>query len=136
MFKYIFLAFCYFSRYKSDGCSAKRDDPFGPYWDHFGVYFDSDEIYGPLGYDPDLESQEWTRKYPSNQYPVLAFTGAPGTFPIQEKNVHLQKYLKWSDEIEAKADKFIASFRKNENDTFLGIHLRNGADFVSFFFRI
>lgn len=66
-------------------------------------------------------------------YPVLAFSGAPGAFPVLEKNVQLQKYLKWSDAIEKKADDFIKSFKPDENAKLIGIHLRNGVDFVSFF---
>ena len=47
-----------------------------------------------------------------------------------EKDVPLQKFLKWSDSIEKNATDFIKKFLKNEK--FLGIHIRNGVDFVSY----
>lgn len=121
------------ARHDSTGCNAKEGNPFGPYWDRFGVDFDGDEFYGPLGYDPSFgdDKQKWTEKYPGSIYPVLAFTGAPGAFPVQEKNVHLQKYLKWSDAINDEAQAFIDKFKTDPADKFIGIHLRNGIDFVN-----
>ena len=55
--------------------------------------------------------------------------GAPGAFPVEEKNKGLQKYVRWSKKIEKEAKKFISSVLNNE--PFVGIHLRNGIDFVS-----
>jgi peptide-O-fucosyltransferase len=60
---------------------------------------------------------------------VLAFTGVPGAFPILEKDVPLQQYLKWSDLIDKKANEFINNLKETEQDIFLGIHLRIGEDF-------
>ncbi|CAH2002162.1 unnamed protein product [Acanthoscelides obtectus] len=54
--------------------------------------------------------------------------GAPASFPIQQKNRALQKYLKWSDDIEEKAIKFIKTYIPK--GAFIGIHLRNGIDWV------
>lgn len=59
----------------------------------------------------------------------MAFTGAPGAFPILAKDVPLQKYLKWSNFIEKKANDFINKFKQTSDDLFLGIHLRIGSDF-------
>lgn len=55
--------------------------------------------------------------------------GAPGAFPVYEKDRWLQKFVQWSANIEKKAKEFITSVLKNE--PFVGIHLRNGIDFVS-----
>ncbi|CAH2066629.1 unnamed protein product, partial [Iphiclides podalirius] len=33
------------------------------------------------------------------KWPVLAFTGAPASFPVQKENVYLQKFLKWNNGI-------------------------------------
>lgn len=54
--------------------------------------------------------------------------GAPGDFPVAERNRKLQKYLQWSQEIEKKADKFIKDVL--QVGPFVGIHLRRGSDWV------
>jgi peptide-O-fucosyltransferase len=127
-------AFCYSSRGENT-CNAKEGNPFGPFWDHFGVEFDSNEFYGPLGYDPLFGNHmiEWKQRY--SHYPVLAFTGAPGAFPVQENHVPLQKYLKWSDNINKRADEVIAKLKTAPTDRVIALHLRNGVDFVSAEFR-
>ncbi len=124
-------AFCYSFRDKSQSCQAKEGNPFGPYWDKFGIDFDQNAKYGPLAFDMDYgnHKQAWVDSFNAKRFPVLAFTGAPGNFPVLEKNVYLQKYLKWSDYINKRADDFLAKFKPNENDKFVGIHLRNGIDF-------
>jgi peptide-O-fucosyltransferase len=73
----------------------------------------------------------WNKRFPSSSYPVLAFTGAPGAFPVLERNVPLQKYVKWSDNINKKADEVISKLKADPNDKFIALHLRNGVDFVS-----
>lgn len=125
--------FCYGSRSESEkSCAAKEGNPFGPFWNRFNISFDKDIFYGPLNYDTYFGEHEnrWKIDYEPQKYPVLAFTGAPGTFPVAEYNVHLQKYLKWSDEIEDKAIEFLKRMNK-KNEKIIGIHLRNGIDFVS-----
>lgn len=66
-------------------------------------------------------------------YPILimllfSFLGAPASFPVQKENVHLQKFLTWSDEILNKAKYFIKN--NMSGGGFIGIHLRNGQDWV------
>ena len=68
-------------------------------------------------------------RYPPDKYPVLAFTGAPGSFPVAEGNVQLQKYVQWSDNINNQVDKFIKD--NMPEGPFVTIHLRLGSDFVS-----
>lgn len=72
-------------------------------------------------------ARQWKDKYPPNKWPVLAFSGAPAAFPVQAENRHLHKYLKWTDTYETRADDFITSMPKG---AFIGIHLRNGIDWV------
>lgn len=55
--------------------------------------------------------------------------GAPGEFPVAERNRRLQKYLQWSNEIEKKARDFIES--ELPEGPFVGIHLRTGSDWVN-----
>lgn len=59
---------------------------------------------------------------------VLAFACAPGSFPVQLENRDLQRYLLWSKDIDSKAEKFIKADLPKGG--FIGIHLRNGIDWV------
>lgn len=155
------ISFCYMERSgeQEGGCNAKSGNPFGPFWDTFGIDFVGSEFYGPLNYDAHSTSMmsRWTQKYPSREWPVLAFTGkynniiafkhgldykqhqqvlkyheifsgAPASFPVQNENRVLQKYLQWSENYDNKSNAFI---KKNMNGgAFIGIHLRNGQDWV------
>ncbi|XP_072389899.1 GDP-fucose protein O-fucosyltransferase 1 [Diabrotica undecimpunctata] len=124
-------SFCYMARGGSgDSCNAKDGNPFGPFWDTYNVEFVKSEFYGPLHYDVHHHDmiEQWKEKYPPKQYPVLAFTGAPASFPVQQENLPLQKYLEWSDNIEKKAENFIKKVLPK--GAFIGIHLRNGIDWV------
>lgn len=99
---------------------------------NFWIDFDNSQSYGPLGYDLSYDAHiktKWNDKFPKDQFPVLAFVGAPGSFPILEKDVPLQKYLKWSDLVDKKANDFINKLKESSDDQFLGIHLRIGEDF-------
>jgi len=124
------ISFCYMERGKGrKGCDAKDGNPFGPFWDNFNIDFVESEIFGPklqhnVKYDAEGKSN-WELRYSGQEWPVLAFVGPPSGFPVDEQNAQLQKYLKWQDHIEDKAKKFIATLPKGP---FIGIHLRNGAD--------
>ena len=68
-------------------------------------------------------------RFPPEKYPVIALKGAPAKYPIVQEDRHLQKYLKWADSIVDSAEHYIqANFPKQK---YLGIHLRNGVDWVS-----
>lgn len=73
-------------------------------------------------------TNQWKERYPPDKWPVLAFTGAPASFPVQLENLKLQKFLEWSTAIESKAYNFIR--QTLPNGAFVGIHLRNGIDWV------
>lgn len=128
------VSFCYMERKSLTGstkkdCYAKEGNPFGPFWDEYGVDFVGSEFFSPLHYDvfhtPKL-IDKWHDKYPAEHWTVLAFTGAPGTFPIQKENVPLQKYLVWTDEMQSKATNWVKMTLPK--GAYLGIHLRNGVD--------
>ena len=68
-------------------------------------------------------------RFPPKDYPVLAFMGAPAAFPVAEENKWLQKYLKWSPAIIKRVQEFIN--RELPSGAWIGIHLRNGIDWVS-----
>jgi len=123
-------AFCYTARRGPDqnSCNAKDGNPFGPFWDHHHVKFDGSVMYGPLSFDVHRQNDvdNWMTKYPADRFPVLAFTGAPASFPVQEENVNLQKYLMHNSKWIKKAKLWI----KNNlpKGQFVGVHLRNGID--------
>lgn len=132
------ISLCYSHRKGGEvaSCNAKEGNPFGPFWDTFGIDFTGGSAtYGPLHYDvhhTDV-AEEWEEKFPAGEWPVLAFTGAPAAFPIQAQNVGLQKYLVWNDDVTRRGEEFIAA--RLAHGPFIAIHLRNGVDWVSFDFR-
>ena len=62
-------------------------------------------------------------RFPPSKHPVLAFRGAPASFPIQEQHRHLQRLLQWSSNIKSLADEYIT--KNLRAGPFIGIHLRN-----------
>lgn len=129
------VAFCYQERRSLNGsssssCNAKEGNPFASFWDTFGVDFVGSEFFGPLNYDVKYQHMDhkWTERYGPAEWPVLAFTGAPATFPVQPDDLRLHKYLKWSDEIDKLAVNFIRESLPAGG--FIGVHLRNGIDWI------
>lgn len=125
-------SFCYTQRIGEEekSCNAKSGNPFGPFWDNFEIDFVQSEFYGPLNYDSTDKKMmdKWNQLYSPNNWPVLAFTGAPASFPVQKENIQLHKYLKWSVNVVNKAKQFV---KKNmSGGSILGIHLRNGQDWA------
>ncbi|CAF0845341.1 unnamed protein product [Adineta ricciae] len=123
--------FCYTAQMNENnemkGCRAKDGNPFGPFWSHFNIEFDKDVFYEPL-YFEIIRPDAWNAKYPAAEYPVLAFSGPPGSFPALEQNIPLAKYFVYSDYIRNKAEKFLKK-HKIVPEALLALHLRNGVDF-------
>ncbi|KAM3959071.1 LOW QUALITY PROTEIN: GDP-fucose protein O-fucosyltransferase 1-like [Aphomia sociella] len=126
------ISFCYTKRSGEidNSCNAKSGNPFGPFWDTFEINFVESEFYGPLNYDAHNMAmmEKWKQKYSSEDWPVLAFTGAPASFPVQKENKLLQKYVIWNDDFINKSKLFIKNHMYGGG--FLGIHLRNGQDWA------
>lgn len=126
-------SFCYANRQgdtEERGCNAKNGNPFGPFWDTFDVDFIGSVTYGPLHYDVHHTNvaNDWMKKFPADEWPVLAFTGAPAPFPIQIENIGIQKHFQWNEEMNKKANEFIKE--SLPKGPFVGIHLRNGIDWT------
>ncbi|XP_075165566.1 O-fucosyltransferase 1 [Haematobia irritans] len=131
------ISFCYMERKSiqkkentKPGCHAKEGNPFGPFWDTFEINFIESEFYGPLHFDVHHSNmaEKWNERYPATTWPVIAFTGAPASFPVQKENKDLHTYLKWNQNYRNAATKFIKNTLPK--GSFLGIHLRNGIDWV------
>ncbi|VDN56745.1 unnamed protein product [Dracunculus medinensis] len=133
------IAFCwsprkaFFTKSENISCHAKDGNPFGPFWDHFGIDFVGDIFYGsviPNGYNIKHENvkENWMKNFPPSEYPVLSFISAPAPFPSLFEDQKLQKYLQWNAVVSAEADNFIAQSLKRP---FIGIHLRNDVDWVN-----
>ena len=54
--------------------------------------------------------------------------GAPASYPILPEHRGLQKYLVFADEIQKQVDDFITNNFPGQK--YIGIHLRNGQDWV------
>lgn len=85
-------------------------------------------LYRPLTYDVERPkvASEWNEKFPPSVFPVLSFTGAPASFPVRQEHAALHRHLVWNEEVSARAKDFIE--REIGPDGFVGVHLRNGAD--------
>ncbi|CAJ0560410.1 unnamed protein product, partial [Mesorhabditis spiculigera] len=92
--------------------------------------FSISDIFHQGGYDLTVSGSRkaWSSNYPSAEYPVLAFTGAPAAFPSRRKDWETQKYLRWNTKILQKARSFI---NQTLTRPFVGIHLRNNVDWNS-----
>ncbi|CAH1253802.1 Hypp1248 [Branchiostoma lanceolatum] len=111
-------------------CPAKEGNPFGPFWDNFDVDFVSSELYEGLSYNTEDRGMvdKWNKRFPPDQFPVLAFMGAPANFPVLPQNIDLHRYVHWSDKMMAEVNQVI---EKNLPRPFVGVHLRNGMDWKS-----
>jgi peptide-O-fucosyltransferase len=108
-------------------CKMKEGNPFGPFWDGLGVDFDGSIVYHLSYHTHDLP--EWNKRYPPSKYPILAFRGAPASFPVQRQHRELQRHLVFSSRIQDEAHKYIETHFDGQK--FVGLHLRNGADWAN-----
>ncbi|KAL5016756.1 hypothetical protein ScPMuIL_006345 [Solemya velum] len=111
-----------FCKYRLHGapCDMKKGNPSERFWNGLGVNFDSEVKFSFSHHYPE----EWKKEYPPDKYPVIALKTAPADFPIEESNVPLQKYMKWTYNIEQEAQAYID--RHFGGKKFVGLHLRNG----------
>ncbi|KAI1284899.1 GDP-fucose protein O-fucosyltransferase 1 [Halotydeus destructor] len=118
--------FCYGGRSKKleNQCNAFEGNPFKPFWHHHNIkIFDETIFYEPL-YTTTSQTHEWVAKFRNEK--VLAFPGAPSSFPASIESVTLQYYVHFSD----KVSKDATDYRKSRfsAETYIGVHLRHGSD--------
>ncbi|XP_077991252.1 GDP-fucose protein O-fucosyltransferase 1-like isoform X2 [Glandiceps talaboti] len=113
-----------------DHVCTRPGNPFKTFWDYFDIEFDESEIWDDLHFNVDYDEwrQGWMEKYPPSDHPVLALMGAPAQFPVTQANEALQQYVKWNSDVKEEADDYI---ERNLRRPYVGVHLRNGADWVS-----
>lgn len=119
--------YCWLPPRSDRKCIMKEGNPFKPFWDELEVDFDEKIVYhlGIHVQDP-YEREQWQTKFPPSSHPVLAFRGAPASFPVEEQNRQAHAFLKWSQKINSEVDEYIQN--NLPKGPFVGIHLRNGID--------
>ncbi|XP_027051254.1 GDP-fucose protein O-fucosyltransferase 1-like [Pocillopora damicornis] len=119
--------YCWLPPRSDRKCIMKEGNPFKPFWDELEVDFDEKIVYhlGIHLQDP-YEREQWQTKFPPSSHPVLAFRGAPASFPVEEQNRQAHAFLKWSQKINSEVDEYIQN--NLPKGPFVGIHLRNGID--------
>lgn len=62
---FIILGFCYSFQENGKECKMKEGNPFGPFWDHFGIDFDSYVEHTGLLYETDFEpmKNDWNTRW-------------------------------------------------------------------------
>ncbi|PIK56752.1 protein O-fucosyltransferase 1 [Apostichopus japonicus] len=129
--------YCWLPQNSPNECQMKNGNPFGPFWDGFHIDFDEYIKFG-ITNQADITNadrmvwlkSEWDQKYPASEHPVIAFRGAPATFPMAAGNRQIQKYFKWNQQLFAKAEDEMARLFRGDKK-FVGIHLRTGQDWIS-----
>lgn len=75
-----------------------------------------------------LSSYVLLLRFPPEQHPVLAFKGAPASFPVQRVNRPLQQYVVWNTRMQGWAQDYID--REMSGEPYIAVHLRIGSDWV------
>ncbi|XP_071836664.1 GDP-fucose protein O-fucosyltransferase 1-like isoform X2 [Apostichopus japonicus] len=114
----------------NDGKCPRTGNPHGTFWEELNIEFAKSEIWEEqMHYNVDYEPWKnlWIETYPADEHPVLALMNAPSFQPIQPNAEELHRYLKWLPDIVDEGEEFI---KENIERPYIGIHLRNGADWT------
>ena len=87
-------------------CNMSQGNPHGSFWKELGV----NEFTSSINFQMDYsETDKWAVEFPAREYPVIALRGAPASYPIKAEHRSNQKFMKWSDDINAQVDDYISS---------------------------
>ncbi|XP_041484097.1 GDP-fucose protein O-fucosyltransferase 1-like [Lytechinus variegatus] len=127
--------YCWLNLNSDSPCEMKRGNPFGPFWDGFGIDFAEEfkfEIFSHADISDEHRmtnmKEQWDRSFPVKDHPVLALKGAPAPFPMREANRKIQNFFKWNERLFAEAKHHMDELFNGE--PYVGIHLRTGIDWV------
>lgn len=122
--------FCYSSRANPNDrstCGALKGEPFNSFWNKFNITKEENSImYKPLSTSPS-QANIWKKLYPSDDYPIITFVGAPSSFPAQREAIPIQKHIVLSDYVREKVIKFKRE-KGIEGKHYLSMHIRHGYD--------
>lgn len=119
--------YCYSARdIDTKKCDALKGQPYETFWSAFNISEDGSVFYSPLSTSYH-QIGEWKSKFPSTRHKILAFVGAPSSFPAYKDAIKIQRYIKMSDEIRSKA----LAFRRSkgfDGKPYVSMHIRQGSD--------
>ena len=93
-------------------------NPFGPFWDGFGIDFVGDREV-PYGMTP----AQWKSTLSPSDHLVVAMRGAPAAFPVRAEHRELAQYVEWNPTTRRQAEATIAQLLQRP---FVSAHLRVG----------
>ena len=96
--------------YGSTQCQMRFGNPANQFWKEIGVETFTNNMNFLIDFDDD---KEWLRRFPANDYPVIAMRGAPASFPVKANHRENQKHMVWSDDINKQVDEFITKNLSN-----------------------
>ena len=73
-------------------------------------------------------------RYNPTSHPVLAFKGAPASFPLKREDRPLQQYIRWNERMNGLAEEYIK--HTIGDSPYIGVHLRMEDDWVCFIWHI
>lgn len=121
--------YCYTPRPDDDSCAPTKGQPFEKFWTSYQVSWHPSIFYKPLKITA-AQADQWSLAYPIKEHPVLAFVGAPSSFPTDENSIKIQKFVHLSSKINSETMKF-----KREYDfltkPYVSIHIRHGPDWMA-----
>lgn len=121
------IFFCYSARnIDAETCDALKGQPYEKFWSTFNISEDGAIFYKPLSTSYH-HIEGWKSKFPPTSHRILAFVGAPSSFPAYKDAIRLQRHIRISDDIKLRALDFKRT-KGFDGKPFLSMHIRHGSD--------